>query len=470
MGGVTGSGFDPMNQGTENEKTPEENMEEQIKLLEVKINELVEESCLLQHEGKLQQSLEKAKDAAKKERTLHKQRESVPALQESANLDLTYNVLFNLANVYHANKMYTEALNTYSVIVKNKAFNQSGRLRVNMGNVYFEQKNYGQAIKMYRMALDQIPNTNRDMRMKILLNMGSAFIKLAQYPDAITSFESIMETSPDFSAGFNLLVCYFALGDREKMQRGFQRLVATKIPVIEKFDEGEAILQSATKSNKIAPGHTKGEELIDDQEVFRHDSLRAIARERKKEAEKYISMAAKLIAPVIADDTSIGFDWVIDTLSNSPHAEIASDLEISRSVFFLKAKQFDKAIETLKAFEKKDPKLLGTAATNLSFLYYLDGDLKSAEKYADLAVQSDRYNAKALTNKGNCFLRKGDIEKAKQFYSEAISVDAVCTDALFNLGMVLKRQGKYQESLNCFEKVHSILKTSGDALFQIADT
>ena len=43
-----------------------------------------------------------------------------------------------------------------TAIVKNKAYTQSGRLRVNMGNIYFEQKKYTGAIKMYRMALDQV--------------------------------------------------------------------------------------------------------------------------------------------------------------------------------------------------------------------------------------------------------------------------------------------------------------------------
>ena len=33
-----------------------------------------------------------------------------------------------------------------------------------MGNIYFEQKNYEQAIKMYRMALDQIPLTSKNIR------------------------------------------------------------------------------------------------------------------------------------------------------------------------------------------------------------------------------------------------------------------------------------------------------------------
>ena len=45
----------------------------------------------------------------------HRLREQA-SLTDSHNLDLTFSVLFNLANQYAANEMYTEALNTYQVI------------------------------------------------------------------------------------------------------------------------------------------------------------------------------------------------------------------------------------------------------------------------------------------------------------------------------------------------------------------
>ena len=51
-----------------------------------------------------------------------------------------------------------------AAIVRNKQFPHAGRLRVNMGNIYFEQKKYTTAIKMYRMALDQIPGTAKEVR------------------------------------------------------------------------------------------------------------------------------------------------------------------------------------------------------------------------------------------------------------------------------------------------------------------
>lgn len=47
---------------------------------------------------------------------------------------------------------------------------------------------------------------------------------------------------------------------------------------------------------------------------------------------------------------------------------------------------------------------MACAATNLSFLYFLEAEHVNAEKYADIAVKADRYNARALVNKGNCFL------------------------------------------------------------------
>ncbi|KAJ3247283.1 Intraflagellar transport protein 88 [Chytriomyces hyalinus] len=180
-------------------------------------------------------------------------------------------------------------------------------------------------------------------------------------------------------------------------------------------------------------------------------------------------LAAKLVAPAIESNFSSGFDAVIDMIKASPHAEIASELEIAKAIQFLKTKDFSKAIDTLKSFEKKDPKLVGTAATNLSFLYFLESEFKQAEKYAELAINTDRYNAKAQTNLGNCHFSKGNYERAKEYYQEAISVDAVCTEAMYNLGLVHKKLEEYHEAFQCFEKLHAILRNSAEVIYQIAD-
>ncbi len=64
--------------------------------------------------GDVKIALDRAKEASTKERSLIRLREQA-GLSDSHNLDLTFTVLFNLANQYSSNEMYTEALNTYQV-------------------------------------------------------------------------------------------------------------------------------------------------------------------------------------------------------------------------------------------------------------------------------------------------------------------------------------------------------------------
>ena len=86
----------------------------------------------------------------------------------------------------------------------------------------------------------------------------------------------------------------------------------------------------------------------------------------------------------------MGFDWVIDALNHHGFPGIASEMEISKAHWFLKKKDFESAIQVLKQFEKKEPSLMARAATNLSFLYFLEADYTNAERYADIAVKADR--------------------------------------------------------------------------------
>merc|ERR1719326_2591797 len=219
--------------------------------MEKSVNHLIEQSAEAASENNLADALEKAREAGKKERQLCKHREQ-HGLVDQINLDLTYAVCFNLANAYHLNEMYDEALHTYSLIVKNKQYPQSGRLRVNMGNIYYEQKKYPNAIKMYRMALDQIPNTGKEIRFKIFRNIGNAFVRLGQFQDAIQSYETIMEGNADFQSGFNLILCYYALGDAEKMRRNFGKLLSIQIHGLENADEDEDAEEAHKKADDDA--------------------------------------------------------------------------------------------------------------------------------------------------------------------------------------------------------------------------
>jgi len=451
-------GFDPLQMGKGpapplHEKS-ENSPEDKAKEMERNVHRLIEESADAVAAKDMQRALDKAKEAGKAERAMVKFRES-HSLTEQLNLDLTYAICFNLANAYHHNSMYDEAINTYQIIVKNKEYPQSGRLRVNMGNIYYEQKKYPQAIKQYRMALDQIPSTGRELRFRIFRNIGNAFIKMGQFQDAIDSFESVMSGSPDMQTAFNLMMCLYARGDKDKMRKHFTKMLT--IPISGMTEEEE---------ERLAEG--KQPESVDDVLADRVDTLRDELRKRHDEANEHLLTSARLIAPVIDDeeDWEAGYKWVMDKLK--PELEsVASKLELDMSMAYMNKRRFEDAIGVLKGFERKDSSLRAMAATNLSFIYFLEGDYQQAEKHADVALKADRYSARALVNKGNCLYMAGELARAKEMYLEAVGVEADCIEGIYNLGLVNLKCGSLEEAHQAFDKLHTILPTVPEALFQL---
>ena len=433
------------------EEKKEKTEEETFKEMEEEVHRLLEQSATCKVHKNVTEALLKAKEAAAKEKKIRQLREQTGSLDQ-VNIDLTFYVFYNLANMFHANNLYQEALNSYTIILKNKQYPQASRLRVNMGNIFFEQKKWDQAIKMYNMAIDSTAQQNKEMKLKIKKNVGLALIKQKRFGKAIEMYEDIMNDTPDFDVGFNLIVCLYALGEKEKMRTWFERLLMIDIPGVEE-EEQEQLMQMKEKTEKG---------------LKEADPLRDYLTQKKKEALQYVSSAAKLVAPIIQSDIFQGFDYVIGALKAANLPEVESEMEIQKAIHFIKHKEIERAIESFKAFEKKDKIMMAMASNNISFLYFLENDFKLAEQFADLAIQHDRYNSKALVNKGNCLFVNEEYDRSKEFFLEAIGVEADCIEAIYNLGLVYKRLGYYNESLQAFEKLHTIIPNSYEVIYQIA--
>lgn len=456
---ATGALFDPTGQGRANvpmgpapplKKRSENSKVEMCMENERQVNRLVEESAMLAMQKDYGAALEKAKEAGKKERSLCKQCEQV-GLVDQINVDLTYAVHFNLAVQYQNHQLYTEALNAYNVIVRNAQFPQAGRLRVNMGNIYAAQKKYLLAIKMYRFALDD-PTTGKELSYKIHRNIGNAFVKMGQYRDAVKSYETVLEGSTDVDACFNLLLSYYALGETEKMKRTFGKMIACRPDGLEDGEEFDEEQQ-------------KKDVLVD-------DALLTELKERRAHFLRCLTTAARLIAPSLDKDWRAGYDYLIEHLRryemHDPSSHVASELEMCKYLNYLRYKRYHEAISGLKAFEKKDKALRARAATNLAYLYYLEGDYASGERYSDMSLEANPYNSKALVNKGNFHFARGDLEAAKEFYARAQSVEGDNVEAMYNLGLTAKRLGLYEEAMRVFKRVQSLVD-SNEVLYQLAD-
>ena len=94
------------------------------------------------------------------------------------------------------------------------------------------------------MALDLIPKTAKELRFKIMKNIGLSHVELGQFSDAVQSFESIVDGSPDFQTGFHLILCYYALGDKERMKKGFTKLLSMDLPGDEEEEKMEELVQT----------------------------------------------------------------------------------------------------------------------------------------------------------------------------------------------------------------------------------
>ncbi|CAF0761928.1 unnamed protein product [Adineta ricciae] len=418
----------------------EETSEDKVRKMEKAIIDLVGESCLADEKNDTKLALEKAEEAMRSEKSLTRYREE-QNLGE-ADMSLAGFTILHCANMYTKCGMNSEALNHYNTLLKSKLLPIPHRLRINIGNVYLHSKQYAKALKMYRMALDQIPEQNADLKFKIRENIAATHILMGQYAEAAQAYESIMQERPNYRSGLNLLLCYHALTQRDKTRRVFTDLL--KIPFLSSDEDYQP---SVDKENKQA-------NLV--LEATRDDRLRQFERKRRRFAEHVIVTAAKIVGNNFDGDFVGGYEWCIDQVRNSTYLELASGLEIQKAIAYLRENNFAKAISTLKEFEKAEAKLASAAATNLSFLYFLEKDLNNAHKYADLALKTDKFNPASLTNKGNCCFAQEDYDKARYYYEEALNIDAGSVEALHNLILTLQKSNQYQRVKDLLHKYESI--------------
>ena len=288
-------------------------------------------------------------------------------------------------------------------------------------------------------------------------NIGLSFVRLNQFADAITSFEYIMSEKIDSLTAFHLILCNYALGDRHQMKQSFSKLLEVL---------SEDLFEDKYTTHSGIEDDLHNHLLM---EVIKNDELRQLEKQSRQELEWHILTSAKLIAPVIGDTFSQGYEWCVEQIRNSSYSHLANDLEINKAVKHLRKREFNEAIVTLKSFEKRDNRSASTAATNLSFLYLLQNDLSMAEKYADDAINANRYNSGALVNKGNTYYKNNDFERAKEYYKEAVNNDSQCLEAIYNLGLAFKKLGLYEDALDYLFKLHALTKRHPHILYQIAN-
>lgn len=91
------------------------------------------------------------------------------------------------------------------------------------------------------MARDSTTQQNKDMKLKIKKNVALCYVKMKKFGKAIETYQDIMNEAPDFETGFNVIVCLYALGEKEKMGTMFERLLMIPIPGMDEEEQEELL-------------------------------------------------------------------------------------------------------------------------------------------------------------------------------------------------------------------------------------
>ena len=70
---------------------------------------------------------------------------------------------------------------------------------------------------MYRIALDQNLEEEKNIGFKVCRNIGNAFVRIGKYCNKIQNYEAAMSSSLFRETDVNVLLCYAVLGDAEKV-------------------------------------------------------------------------------------------------------------------------------------------------------------------------------------------------------------------------------------------------------------
>ncbi|XP_023300362.2 intraflagellar transport protein 88 homolog [Lucilia cuprina] len=439
-----------------------------------------EESSSADHKATLAESLNKAKEAFSLDRTLHRFRDQ-HGENIFHNFDLTYAVFFNLAEQYERNDMHIEALNTYSIMTKNKMFPHVNQLKLNMGNIYYRMGIYPKAIKMYRMALDSVPNNLKQLRLKITQNIGILFVRMGQYADAAASFEFIMSERADIRSGIHLILCYYAMGDVDKIKSTFRNLCDVLPMEAEKdLDNENSILklQQHVVSEQQHHTQTHPQRQLQHQDEFEHSPTAEIEVINSGNGSSIGSVGGAAGNSFdLNENTNIGSEnAAVDGVGNGGALSATNEQRpktgtrpVDRNSYILQSLKSDELAIYFKQRKNSEKRAITMIVDLISPIIeenYNDGYNWCIEviKTSNLSWLASELEL----NKALVYLRQNDVNQAietLQMYDRK-SEGSMTASALTNLTFIYINLGNLEMASHCVQQMNEIgaLQTNAMAL------
>ncbi|CAK9300759.1 unnamed protein product [Gordionus sp. m RMFG-2023] len=446
----------------------------QLRDLQARINALLEESYENNADSKYISALEKAIEAKELSDSLGSKLKDFLAddmeistksirplielyFSETSRENSNYAVSFNLAYQYESSGKYEEAIKFYQQLNKYK---HNFRSKINIANVYCKRGLLDQGLKYFRMALDQIPESFKLIRIKTMINIGLVMLKSEKYSDALTCFQHVASEA----ANQNYLTEDNDANDASKENANLENFggrediykeILVRVNTYLIYTRCKILKQKPNDTNAEIHIEEKNSELIslikkDFERLLtfstnselrtpfkEHDLtsniVKPLTNDRQTDLKSTILNLIYIISPLIDRSFQRGFQWCMKKLIESPNFNI-SGIEMFKAWWYIKNYNFVKAAEIYKNILdeilkdndcKKDESTWNTlkiAGLNLSFLYIIRQDYKKAEECLENILRTHGDFPQALINRGNVHLYSNQTEKAIECYEKTLKV------------------------------------------------
>ncbi|OEH76960.1 intraflagellar transport related protein, particle [Cyclospora cayetanensis] len=194
----------------------------------------------------------------------------------------------------------------------------------------------------------------------------------------------------------------------------------------------------------------------------------ALEHPSEAHANSTILKAARLLATCGEAQPDTAYERIASALQQHGFDDLAEEVQLERAMRWLRGGQVDPAIAAYKAFKSRRSSLALRSATNLSFIFLLEGDIEQAATYAGMAVEADRGSARALVNKACTLSQRKELDDAAKLFEDAAALDSRCPEAFYNLAVTLHKLGRNTEALDALRRLRELAPDHAEALFHAA--
>ncbi|MGB3633187.1 MAG: tetratricopeptide repeat protein [Rubrobacteraceae bacterium] len=264
---------------------------------------------------------------------------------------------------------------------------------INAGLVAFDAADYAQALEFFEKALDNATDDEQGSGAKTF--KANTLDMLGRYPEAVTTYEEVIEETPDWwEAHANLGICHARN---------------------EHFDEAELAFRRGLEDCPGSP------------EI--RDELAAHLLGEQKDLKEALKLSEEAVA--------LGGDEVRH-LYTLGEVRLALEDEAGAEEAYLAVLELD----------PEDP----NAHLELGLIQERQGATTEAEEHFIESLKSDPGNPRALYSYASLYYATDDLETAEELLVRSLAIDDGYSPALSALASIRARNGDYDSSLGYIEK------------------